>query len=500
MIKEFKHYTKNINESCDVCVIGSGAGGAVVARELAEKGHSVILLEEGGNYTVDDWTGKPLAEFSKMYRNGATTGTLGRNFISLTMGKCIGGTTTINSATCFRPPESTYKKWLLELGLDQLTPETLEDCFCRVEKEINVTELSWEVLGNFAKVLKTGADKLGLNCKPLKHNVKDCKGCGTCQFGCPEGAKQSMDITYIPKAIEYGAKVYANCRADKLIKNENEVEGVSCSLINPETGKADYSMKIRAKIVVVACGTMITPSFLKRNGLKNKNIGRHLQIHPAAKAVAFMDQKVEGWKGVSQGAYIDDFEGEGIMLEGAFTTPGLLLAAVPYIGKKHKEIATSYPHVAPFGIMVHDTSKGRVLKSSPKNINAVYNISKHDVEKLKRGIAYTARILFEAGANVVFTGISKMPVLNSVDDVNKLFALKVKANQIETFAFHPVGTCRMSATSDSGAVNQWGEAFEMKNLYVADGSVVPTSLGVNPQLTIMCLATRIAQGISQKLG
>lgn len=500
MIRQFRDYSGDIRERCDVCVIGSGAGGAVVAKELAEKGFSVVLLEEGGHHTKETWTGKPTQGLIDMYRDGGSSGTLGNPFISVTLGKCIGGTTTVNSATCFRTPNHVLLKWQMELGLDRMTLSNLDPYFSRVEKIINVTELPWDVLGKSVGAVRRGADRLGLNCRPLKHNVRNCRGCGTCQFGCLDGAKQSMDVTYIPRAEKAGAKIFAHCRAEKLVIQDKTARGVRGSIIDPSTGRKKYRFEIDAHIVVVSCGSLITPSFMKANGLKNRNIGRNLQIHPAGRVVALMNEKIEGWKGVSQGAFIDNFEGEGIMMEGIFIHPSLMLAALPGAGKHHKEMAVKYPNIAAFGVMIHDSTSGKVHKfAKGRAFIATYAIRKNDIEKFKRGIAYTAKIFFAAGALKVFTPFSNMPELNSMKDVETLLNLRIKPNQMEMMAFHPLGTSRMARSPKLGAVNSEGESFEVKNLFVADGSIVPTSLGVNPQVTIMTLATLVAENISNKL-
>ena len=246
---------------------------------------------------------------------------------------------------------------------------------------------------------------------------------------------------------------------------------------------------------------MITPSLLKQSGLKNRNIGKHLQIHPAGRVVAMMNEKVEGWKGVSQGAYVDDFEDEGITLEGVFIPPSLMLPALPGVGMEHKEMSEKYNYLSAFGVMVIDKTTGRVLKGwkGMNRVLATYFIRKSDTENLKKGIAYLCRIFFAAGAEKAYTGISKMPILYSMDDVDKLLKLKIKPNHLETMAFHPLGSARMAASPEHGAVNKQGETFDVKNLYVADGSVIPTSLGVNPQISIMTISTIIAEGISERL-
>ncbi|MBN1497260.1 MAG: GMC family oxidoreductase [Spirochaetes bacterium] len=502
MIRTYRDYRGDFTETCEVCVIGSGPGGGVVAKELAEKGRDVVLLEEGGYFTAEDWDGRPARGIREMYRGCGTTGTLGNPFISVTLGKCVGGTSTVNSATCFRTPSPVLKKWRDELGLVAMTEDTLAPYFDRVEKIINVTELPWDLLGNNAKIVKRGCDAFGYSCRPLKHNVRSCRGCGTCQFGCQENAKQSVNVTYVPLADGFGARIYANCRAERIVASGGAAVGVEAVTVDPVSGRRTGSVSIRSQAVVVSCGAMITPSFLMRNGLRNRHLGRHLQIHPAGRVVALMDEVVEGWKGVSQGAYIDDFEDEGIMMEGVMVHPSLLLAALPGVGREHKEMAVRYNNLAVFGVMAHDETEGRVLKGFGKKgrgITALYQIRKSDAEKLKRGIAYLSRIFFAAGARRVYTSISKMPVLDSAADAERLLSLRVKPSQIETMAFHPLGTCRMATGPERGPVDPCGESFELKNLYVADAGVIPTSLGVNPQVTIMALSNYIADGINRRL-
>ena len=439
-----------------------------------------------------------------MYRDGGSTGTMGNQFISVTLGRCIGGTSTVNSATCFRTPGPVLKEWRDRLGLSAMSEEILDPYFERVEKIVNVTELSWDVLGNNAAIVKRGCDRLGYACRPLRHNVKDCKGCGPCQFGCTENAKQSVNVTYIPQADRLGARIYSSCRAERIVIRDGSAEGVEGSIVNPATGRGEHRVTVRSRAVVVSCGALISPSFLKWSGLGNRHIGRHLQIHPGTRVVALMNETVEGWKGVSQGAYIDDFEGEGIMMEGVMVHPSLLLAALPGVGFDHKEMAVRYNNMSSFGVMAHDETEGRVLKGRDprRGISglALYRIRKNDVEKLKRGIAYLSKIYFAAGAVCVYTGISKVPVLRSAEEADRLLKKRVRASQVETLAFHPLGSCRMAAGPAAGPVDQHGESFEVKNLYLADGSIIPTSLGVNPQITIMAVSNFVADAISRRLG
>ncbi len=388
MIYSINDYSNNNTFDADVCVIGSGAGGAVVAYELSSLGYSVIIVEEGGYYTTKDYDGKPLNNMKNMWRGAGSTVSFGIPPISIPTGKCVGGTTAINSATCFRTPEHIVEQWYKSLKLPLKYIE-LESYFERVEKIINVTELNWDVLGNCAKIVKRGADALGLHCKPLKHNVKNCKGCGTCQFGCVEGAKQSTEVSYIPMALQYTTTLLTRCRAKKIITKGNKAIGVLCDVVDNK-GVKKATCKVYAKIIVCACGSMITPLLLINSGIKNKHLGKHLQIHPCSRVVALMDEEVKGWIGVSQGAYIDDFAHEGIMLEGIFVHPSILTASLPGVGKEFRDMAEQFSQIAAFGVMVHDTGEGAVFG----NINmplSWYSINKRDVNTLKNGIAYLSQ-------------------------------------------------------------------------------------------------------------
>jgi choline dehydrogenase-like flavoprotein len=497
MIYSKTDYKKYNSFDADVCVIGSGAGGAVVAYEIAAMGYNVVIVEEGGYYTTKDYDGKPLKNMKTMWRGAGSTVSFGIPPISIPTGKCVGGTTAINSATCFRTPEHIIKQWNKNLRID-IDYKSLELYFEKVEKIINVTELSWDVLGNCAKIVKRGADALGLHCKPLKHNVKNCKGCGTCQFGCVEGAKQSTEVSYIPRALQYNTQLLTHCKAQKILLKNKKAYAVECNVIS-DRGENIAQCTVKAKIIVCACGTMITPLLLKKSGIKNKHLGKHLQIHPCSRVVALMDEEVNGWVGVSQGAYIDDYADEGIMLEGIFVHPSILTASLPGVGNEFFELAQQFPYIAAFGVMVHDTGQGRVFGSLDTPLSW-YNLNAQDIETLKKGIAYLSEVFIAAGAKKIFTPIASFPIIHSMDDVAKLKMHTIKRTHIpEVFAFHPLGTCRMGGDSYCGVVDSNGKCFNTDNLYVADGSIVPTSLGVNPQITIMALASKITQHIADEL-
>lgn len=503
MLKEYKDIHENIREEADVCVIGTGAGGAVEAKELAESGLKVIVLEEGGYFTPKNFNQDPLDMMAMMYRDCGTTMALGIPPASITLGKCIGGTTTVNSATCFRTPPEVIEEWSRNYDCNGLTYKDLIPYFEKVEQEINVTELTEDVLGNVYKIIKRGAKRLGITARPLKHNVKDCEGAGVCQWGCIKGAKQSMDITYIPKADRAGACIYANCRATRIEIENGKVRGVEGIFIDPSTSKGHHSITVKARVICLAMGALISPAFLLKHRLANSSgmVGRGLTIHPCGRVVAEMDEIVDGHHGVSQGGLIDAFKDEGIMLEGIFLPPAIMAMALPGVGEDHKYLIKHYRNLAAFGVMVSDTTRGRVFPGAfGYSYTAFYSMNQEDAGRLHKGIGYLADIFFAAGAKCVYTGCYAMPTLRSKDDLKRFKKIKVKPWQFEVMAFHPLGTCRMGNDPRKAVLDLNLETHDIKGLFVTDASPFPTSLGVNPQVTIMAFANRTADHIIATIG
>lgn len=502
MIREFADIDKDISLEADVCVIGTGAGGGVVTRELAEKGLRVVALEEGSHFTTKHFNQDPGDMLAMMYRDSGTTVALGFPPVSITLGRCIGGTTTVNSASCFRTPKPVVEHWVQEMGCEGLSYEELIPYFERVEERISVTELTEDILGSCYQVVKRGAEKLGLHPRPLYHNVRNCEGAGVCQWGCIKNAKQSTNLSYIPQADKAGAGIYANCRVEKLVTESGRVKEVKGRFVDPATRKKTFCIRVKAPVVCLAMGTMITPAFLLKQRLANTSgeLGKNLTIHPCGRVVAEMEEEVKGHWGVSQGGQIADFQDEGIMLEGIFIPPAIMTLALPGVGEEHKRLAMAYKNLAAFGVMVHDSSRGRVLPGLPGYaFTAFYQINREDLEKLRKGIATVSEIFFAAGAKQVFTGCYKMPVIKNQKEIQDFRKMKVNPWHFEIMSFHPLGTAKMGNDPGKSVVNIHLESHDIKGLFIPDGSPFPTSLGVNPQVSIMTFATRCADYIGNNM-
>jgi choline dehydrogenase-like flavoprotein len=460
----------------DVCVIGAGAGGAVVAAELAEGGADVVVLEQGPHHDPDGFTAQPSQMLARLYRDGAQTLTLGTPPVVLPLGSGLGGTTLVNSGTCFRTPEHVLERWRQEFGL-ALDSETLDACSARVEAALSVSEVAPELAGANAAVARRGAEALGWSHGYLRRNARGCVGSGVCAFGCPTSAKQHTGITYVPRAERAGASIHTGVTVRKIDVRDGRVQGV----------RADR-LDVRAPRVVVAAGTIHTPLLLAANGLGGHSgqLGRNLSIHPATAAFALMDEVVDMARGVPQSFYIDEFAGEGIVFEGVAGPPSYAAMALPLQGERHAAAMRSYRHLAQLGLMVSDSSRGHVRMFAGRPLIR-YELDERDLARFRTGLRHLHELLAAAGAREVY-----LPLPEGVAPE------RARAKDLRLFAFHPLGTARADADACRGVVDSDLQLHGVEGLYVADGSVVPSALGVNPQVTIMALATRLAYHLLQR--
>ncbi len=481
----------------DVCIIGAGAGGAVVARKLSEKGLSVILLEEGPHVSMEAYASNPLEATRHLYREGGFQMAMGWPPIILPTGSAVGGTTIINSGTCFRLPDTVLRHWQKDYGLKALSVEAMKPYFDQVEKDLHVSPVTEDIMGENSRLFRKGLERLGLKGEPLRRNAHECKGAGHCCFGCPNDAKQSVNLSYIPQAILAGTKLLPHCRAEKISKVRDRFH-VEASLLDHDGSRR--TIRIDSEKLVLAAGTLQTPYLLQKNNFANghPHLGRHLSIHPALKVVALFDQKVKGWEGVPQGYSYHGHDAEGIHYEGIFTPPAFSAANLELTPSEHHRVMRQFAHSTTFGFMVTDSVRGRVFWNEQGQPFIWYNLSKKDLARIKKGLSFAAEVFLNAGAREVFIGHPDLPIVRSLDELKEWEKLTLKKRHLAIAAFHPLGTCRMGTDWENSIVNANGEHHRVPGLFIADGSIFPTPLGVNPQETIMAFAMRIADHIYQK--
>jgi len=487
----------DLHERSEVAVIGTGAGGAVVAAELAAAGIDVVVLEEGDDPARLPPPLGPLERIGALYRNGGMTGTFGNAFIGVPIGRTLGGTTTINSGTCWRAPAEVLARWERETGVPGLAEGGLDPEYSRVERALSVSRVPESLLGPGAQLLRRGAEALGLRTEPLSRNAVGCRGTGVCAFGCPRRAKQSTDVSYVPRALAAGARLHLRARAERIELDQGRAPEVVATRLDAHD-RAIGVLRVTAQRVVVAAGALLTPGLLARSGLapRGSHVGRHLRLHPASRVAARFDEPVRAWEGVPQSLQVRDFEDEGIVLQGIWVPPDLLSATVPGAGRAHAERMQAVDHMASFGALISDTSEGRAGGSAGF---AWYWMGRDDVRRMQRAVSLLARIWFAAGAREVYPGVRQAPVLRSAAEAEALGGASLRARDFEMMAFHPMGTARMAADASRGAVDAAGRLHHAPSVLVADASLLPGSPRLNPQLTIMALATRIARGLAAEL-
>lgn len=481
--------------TADVCVIGTGAGGAPVAALLAEAGHDVVVIEEGPAVEAGELSGDLRSMMARLYRDGGQTMSVGNTPILIPVGRVVGGTTLVNSGTCLRTPDDVLEQWSGEFGIDTIGAGGLDAHYEQVERAISVSRVEPQLAGANARRIKAAAGSLGWSADYLTRNADGCVGSGVCAFGCPAGAKQHTAITYMQRAHAAGAITFSSTRAARVSTTGGRATGV---LARTSGGG---QLEVRAPTVVVAAGTFHTPGLLAASGVRNRWLGQNLSIHPATAAFGLVADDIDIGTGVPQSLAVDEFAGEGLMLEGISGPPSYLALTVPFSGDRNRELMARYRNVVQFGLMIRDSSRGRVATGRLARRTGTplirYDLSRRDTELLWRGVERLCQLLFAAGAERVMTPVSGVAELQG-GDLSPLRSLARRPDKLKLMGFHPLGTARMAASPQDGVVDADGRVHGTRGLYVADGSAVPSSLGVNPQLTIMALATRLAHHLQEE--
>lgn len=467
----------------DVVIIGSGAGGAVVAKALSDAGVDVAVLEEGAYFTEETYGDDPFRRVANMWRTGQETTAQGSTPIYIPTGRAVGGSTVINSGSCFRTPERVLRSWVAK-GLDDLSPESMAAEFDEIEAMLSVRPVPDEVMGRNGEIVRSGANALGLSGGPIPRNISGCKGSGICVLGCPTGAKQAMHVSYLPAAQKAGARIYERVRVDRLLTEGSKVVAAEASLLDRKMA-AVGTVRFEASRFVLSAGPVHTPALLAPLEPKGaEHLGKHLQIHPCAGVLAAFEEQVEGLPNTVQSYYVDEFaESHGIMLEATSQVPGL------NPGRKTSDKAF-------LGVFCFDRGEGDIV-GTEKGPQPRYELLPSDIDALAYGVYQSARIFLAAGASWVRTGHPQLKRVTSEDEAKELLELRWEPRFFIPTAFHPVGTARMGVAPEVSVVDPFGTVWGYENLAVADASVLPSCPQVNPQLTIMAVCAKIAGAIAK---
>ncbi|MBL1099719.1 GMC family oxidoreductase [Streptomyces coffeae] len=473
----------------DAVVIGSGAGGAMAARTLARFGLRVVVLEEGHHHSTDSFGKRtPLDRFTELYRDGGATVAVGNPPLLLPVGRAVGGTTVVNSGTCYRTPDHVLDRWRRTFGFE--LADRFDTALDEAEKTVRVATQPVEVLGNNGLLALIGAERLGWQASPLRRNAPGCKGSCQCVVGCPTGAKQSVQLSVLPDACAHGARIVTGARVRRILVERDRPGGPRAAGVQVRREDGD-TFEILAPLVVVAAGALETPPLLRRSGLGgHPMLGRNLSVHPATSVAGRFDQPVTAWEGVLQSVGVEEHHSDGILIEATATPPGMGSFVLPGLGGElRRELETS-DRLATFGAMIADRPSGRVLGRNRTLLR--YGLDRRDADRLVRAVRAMGELLLAAGAEEVLTGIPATPRVHSLTELDAAMA-KVSARQLHLSAFHPTGTAAAGADPQATPADPAGRLRGVRGVLVADGSVLPSCPEVNPQLSIMAAALAVCE-------
>lgn len=473
---------------CDVVVVGTGAGGAVVGTELAQRGHAVVFIEEGRRFQRSDYTGGLVHAHTNFFRNMFAAGS---SPIFVLAGRMVGGSTAVNGGTCFPPPSWVLDEWGERLRTDEFRSAAFEAAVNRVESRLHVTLPERRFIGPIADVMDRGAAAMGWRAEAIPRNAVGCEGQGFCDFGCASGARRSVDVAYLPSALERGALVLSELRVDQVWMEDGRAVGV---IAHDASGN---EFRVRAKKVVLAGGAIPTPMLLLQQGLANRSgdVGRNLSLHPSAGFGLEVDDHVDPDRYIPQGYIMNQFVREGwvaLAAQPAFNCAHVLF---PTTGTRLMRAMDSVEHLAYMGLMIRDTSRGRVWSDVNGQPIISYQMNAHDTDLMRQAMVRMGDLAWAAGAKRLYYSLLGKPTVESKADFADFRGRRFKHRDMLLVSYHPLGTCRIGADPQSGVVDTHGQVFDVPGLFIADGSIVPSSLGVNPQVTIMTLATRVADRI-----
>jgi choline dehydrogenase-like flavoprotein len=480
--------------------LGSGAGGGAAARTLARSGASVLVLEEGPRVPTRDLGNTAMATMARLYRNQGKQTAFGRATTPLLQARCVGGGTLVNSAIIWRLPEKVLADWNERFGFGMsagLPAAALDAAYTRIEQEMSVRAVVEGVTsGRQDTLMRDGAARANLEGRFLHRNERDCKGSGRCMHGCPNEAKQSTAVNYLPRAVEDGAAVYSNASVERVVIKGGRAVAVSGRATAGDGENASRRFRVAArKAVIVAASAVQSPNLLRRSGLARPHLGDHFMAHPGTALLALYPQPVGAWSGSSQGFEVLGLrETLGAKMESVNVPPEVAAARLPGAGRRLAAYIDRLDHAAIWMVAVRAEAEGRIRPSRLFGDHVKYDLTSHDMDRVRQGLKRLCQMHFLAGATEVVTGVYGLPeVLRSIDEISVFDSAPLDPRAYSMVASHLFGGCRAGSDPSQSVVDPQLKVHGVEGLYVMDASVFPTNTGVNPQHGIMAIATVAAE-------
>jgi choline dehydrogenase-like flavoprotein len=487
---------------CEVCIVGSGAGGGVIAARCAEADKDVLVLEMGGYRNEADFKQLELPAMQELYYGGGLAASEDGS-ISILAGQTLGGGTVVNYMNCIPTPERIVDDWASHglVGLDDYEGYKSGHIDVVMDRINANTEATTQNATH--KKLMAACDALGYEHRPIVRNVSlddEPEQCGFCFAGCQRGCKRSVMKTWLQDASDAGARAVVGCHADRLLVEDGRCAGVACTVTQADGSTTELT--VRAPTVVVACGSVESPGLLLRSGIGGPAVGKNLRLHPAYLVPGIYDEPIEGWKGQIQSLVSDKFadieDGCGFLFEATSMHPGIVSASMPWeSGQAHKELMQPFRWLAPFITVARDHGSGEVVLDDFDRPVVRWGLD-DDVDRrlAVRAHLELARLHKAAGASQIYTLHAREIRWREGDDfddyLGRLESASYEANDVTCFTAHQMGSCRMGSDPSSSVADGRGELHDVKGVWIGDASAFPTAPGVNPMISIMSLAHRTA--------
>lgn len=502
-----EHYLKvegDVPEHCDVCVIGSGAAGAVLAKKLCDSGKSVVLLERGGYFEGEDMNQRDEDMIPLLWKNCAANFTSDLR-IAISQGSCLGGSTVINDAVCFPLPDIVRRQWR-DMGVG-ISDDEWNEAFIEVSAEIHIAGVREDELSRNSLMFRKGCELMGYSNHRLNsRNCFNCMQCGLCHLGCHYETKQDMRVTYIHRALNNpgsNIKIYCNCSAERITHSGDIVNGVEGSFVD-SSGNVLHKIRVSARLVVIAAGSIASTELLLKSHIAVGKAGKGLALHPVPFVLGDFPFEIRGIQGIPMAYTLHDFgvtngvEDGGFLVEGIYLPPLQLSLLLPIAGGQHEKLMMRYNHYAMAGVLVRDGSNGEITLTDRGLPRVDYSLKSKEIDSIARGVEVISRMWFRLGASKVVTPHLAMPILIGPDQIPELIStIKNDPKGMLLGSAHPQGGNRMGNDPEVCVVDSNCRVYGFRNLFVCDASVFPTAIGVNPQLTVMALATIISERISR---
>lgn len=495
--------------TADVVIVGTGAGGSVAAARFAGAGREVVILEEGEYLRDHDFTENEGEMVPRLFAEQAMRATSDAS-VTLLQGGAVGGGTTVNWMLMLPPLDHVLEEWEVKLRLPGLSARELAPHLDRVGEEVHARLVPPDAHSPANRAILEGAAALGWRARSAMINAKECVRAGTCSLGCRFGAKQDARLTWLPRALAAGARLFTGASVDRVDVIERSVTAASAprkrvraTIRDPRSGDVRGHLTVEAPVVVLAAGAVGTPVILQRSGLGGGGVGRYLRLHPTTAVMGHYATETYPLAGIPQSALCDEFmrrdrNGYGFWIEGPALLPALASAAISGFGDEHRSLMGKLMNTSPFIVLVRDgsgtdASMGSVMLGRTGRVRIRYAMSVADRENLHLGIEAAARLHLAAGAREAVS--LHTPLVTATDErgLRAMRTASVAPNRVGLFSAHVNGTCRLGVNPSSSGCAPSGERHGVRGLYVMDGSLLPTAPGVNPQWTIMALASLLAE-------